>query len=277
MYKYVFGPVPSRRLGVSLGIDLVKNKKCNYNCIYCECGETANYIDKRDHYIDVEELKKELEIVLQKFKPDYITFSGSGEPTLNVDLGRIIQWIKEHYEIKTALITNSSLLHKDDVIEDILKFDLIVPTFNTVSEDIFQKINRGSKECSIEKVKEGMKKLSKSYKGNVNIEFFVIEGLNDGFEELKKYSEFIKKNIKYSKIQINTLSRPGAETGLKGAKISVLEKIKMFFIQNGLKNVEIIGDFKEIEEKIPVEQELLENMFEKRKYNLEELKKIYKK
>lgn len=275
MYKYVFGPVPSRRLGISLGVDLVKNKRCNFNCIYCECGETESYTEIRDKYIDIERLKEELKEVLKGITPDYITFSGSGEPTLNSQIGEVVKWIKGNYKVKVALITNSSLLHKDDVMEDILDFDLIVPTLNTVIEETFQKINRTTGEIDIEMIKEGFKKLSKRYLGEVNIEFFVIEGINDTKEELDKYIEFLKE-IKFSKLQLNSLARKGAEEWVKPVSSERLNEIKEYFEKNGIKNVESIGKIEEKTEKLLIDNKLMENMFEKRDYTEEEIKSIYK-
>lgn len=276
MYKYVFGPVPSRRLGISLGIDLVKDKRCNFNCVYCECGATKEYTEERKQYVDLNQLKKEIDQVLKKVTPDYITFSGSGEPTLNSDLGVIAHWIKENYKIKTALITNSSLFYKDEVIEESLEFDLIIPTLNAITENVFQKINRSSKECSIEKIKLGLEKLSKKFKGSIYIEFFVIEGINDTEGELKKYVEYLK-TIKYTKLQLNSLARKGAEDWVKPVSKVHLEKIKKYFEENKIFNVEIIGECSEEQNKIELDKNLIKNMLEKRDYTEEELKKIYKK
>lgn len=274
MYKYVFGPVPSRRLGISLGVDMVKAKTCNFNCVYCECGETKEYKKDRKKYIDVEILKIELAKVLSTLRPNYITFSGNGEPTLNSDLGEIVRWIKERYNIKTALITNASLLYKEDVLEEVMLFDLIIPTLNTVTEEIFQKINRASEECSVDNIKKGISKLSKIFKGMIYIEFFVIEGINDNAEELEKYLEFLK-TIKFTKLQLNSLARPGAEKWVKPVGVNKLEEIKKFFNDAGIENVEIVSAFKEIEKKIDPDKNLIENMKEKREYDEEEMKKIY--
>ncbi|MGL5054633.1 MAG: radical SAM protein [Fusobacteriaceae bacterium] len=276
MYKYVFGPVPSRRLGISLGIDLVKDKRCNFNCVYCECGATKEYTEERKQYVDLDQLKKEIDQVLKKVTPDYITFSGSGEPTLNSDLGAISKWIKSNYKIKTALITNSSLFYKEEVVEESLEFDLIIPTLNAITEDVFQKINRSSKECSIEKIKLGLQKLSKKYNGDIYVEFFVIEGINDTEDELKKYVEYLK-TIKYTKLQLNSLARKGAEDWVKPVSKFHLEKIKKYFEENKIFNVEIIGECSEEQNKIELDKNLIKNMLEKRDYTEQELEKIYKK
>lgn len=277
-YKHVFGPVPSRRLGVSLGVDLVVNKSCNLNCVFCECGATDQIQELRKSFKDIEEVKAEIKNVLKEITPDYITFSGSGEPTLSKDLGDIIKFIKKDlaYTGKVALITNSVLLNNDKVIEEILDCDLIVPTLNTLKEKIFQKISR-SENIRVENVKQGLLKLSNSaYKGAIFLELFILENINDDEENLKELSNFIK-TIRYTKLQINTIARLGAEKNLKAVSYSKLEKIKKYLEDRGLVNIEIIGNLEEKEKKIRINKELYANMIEKRAYSEEEIKKIYKK
>ena len=121
MFKHVFGPVPSRRLGVSLGVDLVTPKSCNMNCVFCECGATRELKLKRESFKDIDEVKNEILEAIKIVKPDYITFSGSGEPTLSKDLGKIIEWIKSNLEIKVCVITNSLLLEDNEVVKRIRK------------------------------------------------------------------------------------------------------------------------------------------------------------
>lgn len=277
-YKHVFGPVPSRRLGISLGVDLVVNKSCNLNCIFCECGATTEIKKLRQSFKDKEEIKNEIKNILKELTPDYITFSGSGEPTLSKDLGEIILYIKNElkYNGRIALITNSVLLNDDKVIEEIQKCDLIVPTLNTLREEVFQKISR-SENISIENVKKGIEKLSKSdYKGEIFLELFVLENVNDNEKNLEELSDFLK-NIRYDKLQINTIARMGAEKNLKAVSHEKLISIKEFLEERKVRNVEIIAKLKEREEKIDINTDLFNNMIEKRSYSDEEINKIYKK
>lgn len=277
-YKHVFGPVPSRRLGISLGVDLVVNKSCNLNCIFCECGATTEIKELRQSFKDKEEIKNEIKNILKELTPDYITFSGSGEPTLSKDLGEIILYIKNElkYNGRIALITNSVLLNDDKVIEEIQKCDLIVPTLNTLREEIFQKISR-SENISIENVKKGIEKLSKSdYKGKIFLELFILENVNDDEKNLEELSDFLK-NIRYDKLQINTVARMGAEKNLKAVSYEKLTSIKEFLEKRKVRNVEIIAKLKEREEKIDINTDLFNNMIEKRSYSDEEINKIYKK
>lgn len=277
MYKHVFGPVPSRRLGVSLGVDLVKPKSCNMNCVFCECGATPKLSTKRESFKDIKEVEKELKSVLKDVTPDYITFSGSGEPTLSKDLGKIVKWIKNNTDVKVCLITNGLLLKEDEVIEEISDVDLIIPTLNSVNNEVFHKINRPDKNVDISMVMEGLRKLSAScYKGKIYLETFIIEGLTDRKEDIEKMAKFLQK-IRFDKLQLNSLARRGAESWVKPASIECLKNVEKIFHENGIKNVEIIKEMKEIEKKLDIKKDLLENMKAKREYSEEEIEKIFKK
>ena len=277
MYKHIFGPVPSRRLGVSLGVDLVKPKSCNMNCIFCECGATPKLSTKRESFKDIKEVEKELKSVLKDVTPDYITFSGSGEPTLSKDLGKIVKWIKNNTDVKVCLITNGLLLKEDEVIEEISDVDLIIPTLNSVNDEVFHKINRPDKNVDISMVMEGLRKLSAScYKGKIYLETFIIEGLTDRKEDIEKMAKFLQK-IRFDKLQLNSLARRGTESWVKPASIECLKNVEKIFHENGIKNVEIIKEMKEIEKKLDIKKDLLENMKAKRAYSEEEIEKIFKK
>lgn len=274
MFKHVFGPVPSRRLGISLGVDLVLPKSCNMNCIFCECGATKKLTLKRERFKDPEEIKEEIKEVLKKIKPDYITFSGSGEPTLSKDIGEIIDWIKEYTDVKVCVITNGLLLDDPVVVNEIKNADLIIPTLNSVDNMIFKKINRPSVSSDVSQIMAGLKNLSEKYLGEIYLESFIIEGLNDSDEHTEKMVKFLK-NIKFTKLQLNSLDRVGTEKWVKATSQEILRRIKDKYVELGIENVEIISEMKEIDEKIDIDQELIKNMKEKREYKEEELKKIY--
>ena len=283
MYKHVFGPVPSRRLGVSLGVDLVVSKSCNLNCIFCECGATKKIQLERQRFKDMNEILIEIQSVLKDIKPDYITFSGSGEPTLSLDLGNISKAIKEDlkYKGKICLITNSLLLANEQVIKELEYIDLIVPTLNTLKQDIFEKIVRPDYRTSVDEIKKGFINLNSSnYKGKIWIEIFILENINDSEENFIEIANFLNsENIRYDKIQLNTIDRVGAERDLKAISFDKILKAKRILEENGLHNIEIIKSLNELEEnqKIQVNQELLDNMKQKRLYQEEEINKIFKK
>lgn len=277
MYKHVFGPVPSRRLGVSLGVDLVKPKSCNMNCVFCEYGATPKLSTKRESFKDIKEVEEELKSVLKDITPDYITFSGSGEPTLSKDLGKIIKWIKANTDVKVCLITNGLLLKENEVIEEILDVDLIIPTLNSVNNEVFHKINRPAENIDVAMVMEGLKKLSaSSYKGKIYLETFIIEGLTDRKEDIEKMASFLQE-IRFDKLQLNSLARRGAESWVKPASLECLKNVEKIFHENGIKNIEIVKEMKEIEKKLDIKKDLLENMKAKRAYSEEEIEKIFKK
>ena len=283
MYKHVFGPVPSRRLGISLGVDLVVSKSCNLNCIFCECGATKKIQLERKRFKDMNEILEEISAVLKDIKPDYITFSGSGEPTLSLDLGNISKAIKEDlkYEGKICLITNSLLLADENLMKELEYIDLIVPTLNTLTQDIFEKIVRPDYRTSVEEIRKGFINLNKSnYKGKIWIEIFILENVNDSDKNFVDIANFLKsENIRYDKIQLNTIDRVGAERDLKAISFDKILKAKRILEENGLHNIEIIKSLNELEEnqKIQVNQELLDNMKQKRLYQEEEINKIFKK
>ena len=283
MYKHVFGPVPSRRLGVSLGVDLVVSKSCNLNCIFCECGATKKIQLERQRFKNMNEILNEIQSVLKDIKPDYITFSGSGEPTLSLDLGNISKAIKEDlkYKGKICLITNSLLLADKQVINELEYIDLIIPTLNTLKQDIFEKIVRPDYKTNVDEIRKGFINLNNSnYKGEIWIEIFILENINDNEENFIEIANFLNsENIRYDKIQLNTIDRVGAERDLKAISFDKILKAKKILEEYGLHDIEIIKSLNELDEskKILINQELLDNMKQKRLYQEEEIDKIFKK
>jgi len=229
------------------------------------------------------EILNEIQSVLKDIKPDYITFSGSGEPTLSLDLGNISKAIKEDlkYKGKICLITNSLLLANEEVTKELEYIDLIVPTLNTLNQDIFEKIVRPDYRTSVDEIKKGFINLNNSnYKGKIWIEIFILENINDSEENFIEIANFLNsENIRHDKIQLNTIDRVGAERDLKAISFDKILKAKRILEENGLHNIEIIKSLNELEEnqKIQVNQELLDNMKQKRLYQEEEINKIFKK
>lgn len=225
-YDYLFGPVPSRRLGVSLGVDLVPHKTCSLNCIYCECGRTTNLTIERKAYVPTETVLAELKTFLEpKPKLDYITFSGAGEPTLHSGIGEIAKFLKTNFsDYKIALLTNGTLFYQPGLIEEVSKIDLILPSLDAASDLIFKKLNRPFHELKIEKVIDGLIQLRKNFTGQMWLEVFIIPGLNDTEDEIKQLKSAIQR-IKPDRVQLNTLDRPGTVSWVKPATKDSLEKI----------------------------------------------------
>ncbi len=228
--KYVFGPVNSRRLGRSLGVDIVPFKVCSFNCVYCECGGTTELTDEVKEYLPYEDITVELVQVLSK-KPliDVVTFSGSGEPTLNSRLGDLINFIKNDFpEYKVAVLTNSSLLHRKDVRNGLLNADIIYPSLDAVSEKAFNKIMRPVAGTDPEKIIDSIRLLRNEFNGILCLEIFIIAGVNDTEDELLRHKEACVK-INPDEIHINHLDRPGAEEWVKPSDAQNLERIKRYF------------------------------------------------
>lgn len=223
--KYLYGPVPSRRLGISLGIDLIPYKICSFNCIYCECGETTKLSVDRKEFKPVNEIINELdEYLKEKPELDYITFSGSGEPTLYLKLGKIIDFIKDNYpEYKLALLTNSSLLYRRELRKELTNLDLIVPSLDSVIENNFKKINRPHRDISLNRIIESLISLRKEFKGKIFLEIFIVSGINDNEVEFLKLKNIIER-INPDLVQLNTLDRPGTEKWVEPAKENTLKK-----------------------------------------------------
>ncbi|MBN2406941.1 MAG: radical SAM protein [Elusimicrobia bacterium] len=228
-YRYLFGPVLSRRLGLSLGVDIIPFKTCTSDCVYCECGPTSDRTNRISEYIDAEDVIFELKDYLSA-RPglDYITFSGGGEPTLNSGIGRIIEYLKkEHPSYKVALLTNGTLLHDSKVRSRIKKCDLVIPSLDAVSKEVYFKINRPFRGMGPGRIIEGIKEFRKESDAAVWVEIFIVPGVNDTREEL----ELIKKallDIKPDMVQLNTLDRPGIESWVKPASDEELACIKDF-------------------------------------------------
>ena len=225
-YKYLFGPVPSRRLGISLGVDLVPHKTCSLNCVYCECGKTTNLTIKRKEYVPIKIVLSELNHFLDSNpKLDYVTLSGSGEPTLHSGIGKIIKHLNKNFpSYKIALLTNGTLLYQPNIRQEIKIIDLILPSLDAGSDKIFRKINQPFPKLSIKKIIEGLVKFRSEFSGRIWLEIFIVPGLNDTKEELKLLREAIFR-IKPDQVQLNTLDRPGTKNWVKPATKKELEKI----------------------------------------------------
>jgi len=229
-YRHLYGPVPSRRLGRSLGIDLVPHKICTYDCIYCQIGKTTKKTLLRKEYVPEKEVLEEVKTFLLKGSSsiDYLSLSGSGEPTLHSKIRSIIKGIKEITTIPVAVITNGSLLCEREVREDLLQADVVLPSLDAVSPEIFMKINRSHKKLSIERVIEGMVEFRKIYKGQIWLEILFCKGVNDGQDELLKMKSAIDR-IRPDRIHLNTVVRPPSEEWAVPLSQMEMEEIKVFF------------------------------------------------
>jgi wyosine [tRNA(Phe)-imidazoG37] synthetase (radical SAM superfamily) len=275
MYKHLFGPVPSRRLGISLGVDLVPHKVCSLNCIYCECGSTTKLTLDRDEYVPFDEVLEELEeYSANNPDPDFITFSGAGEPTLHSRIGEILQVIKElKPSIKVALITNGTLFSDPALRKELMDIDVVLPSLDAATDEAFRKINRPRKELTVEQYVNGLIEFKKEFKGEFWLEVLILPGYNDDPENIMALKKAIH-SIGPDRIQLNTLDRPGVIDGLRPATREELEAIAG---QWDLENVEIVVPVLEREEskafRTDVEAAILETI-SRRPCTIDDIKQI---
>jgi len=225
--KYIFGPVPSRRLGRSLGVDLVPYKTCTFDCIYCDLGRTTHKTVSRQSYVPPEEIQGELELYLSVLdkKPDYITLSGSGEPTLNTKIGEIIQRIKQITSTPIAVLTNSSLLSLDEVRRDLSGADVVLPSLDAITPTLFEYINRPHQSLKIEEIVSGLIQFRKEYRGQIWLEILFCRGVNDGKDEIENLKEVIER-MEPDRVQLNTPVRPPAEDFAYPLTTTQLEEVR---------------------------------------------------
>jgi wyosine [tRNA(Phe)-imidazoG37] synthetase (radical SAM superfamily) len=208
--RHVFGPVPSRRLGYSLGVDIIPPKHCTYDCIYCQIGKTTDKEIERKSFYDPELVADEVARKVTSAHVDVITFSGSGEPTLNSDLGTMIRKVKEKVATPVAVITNGSLLYDRDVRLDLAEADMVLPSLDAVTEEVFQRINRPHPLLDIRKIIEGVKEFRAECTKPIWLEIMLIKNVNDDPDELKKMVKIVSM-LNVDRIQLNTVMRPPSE------------------------------------------------------------------
>lgn len=244
-YQYLLGPLQSRRLGLSLGINLFEKKTCSLNCVYCECGPTLKTTTIRREYVPTESVIKEIDDYFNGATvfPDSLTFSGYGEPTLHSGIGRIISHIKTKYPFQmVTLLTNATLFSDEFVRKEVRDCDMIIPSVDALSEKVMD-IIYGNPDPPVnpELFMNGLLELKSEYRGKLAVEMFVIEGINDTEEELKLLKDFFM-DLKPDEIQLNTLDRPAAYHWVKKADASCLEKIADYFNDFHVQCVLNVGD-----------------------------------
>lgn len=267
--KYIFGPVPSRRLGLSLGVDIIPFKTCSLDCVYCQLGRTTTKTVTRKDYVAPEPVLAELKDWLSKgLKADFITISGSGEPTLNLRLGELIKKIKEITTIPVAVLTNGTLMYRRDVRADCALADLVVPSLDAADEQTFKKINRPHSDLTVEKLINGLVAFRKEFKGEIWLEVFLIEGFNTDEKVIRNIRDAIGL-IRADKVQINTAVRPTAQAGLEGISEQKLQKLA----EKLGKKCEIVVDFtaQHYEKTVGINAENVLSMLKRRPCSLDDI------
>lgn len=240
----IFGPVPSRRLGFSLGVDVVPFKYCSLDCLYCQLGPTTDRTLQRKEYVSPETILVELKIVLKKGgRIDYITFSGSGEPTLNSKIGEMIRRVKELTDIPVAVLTNGTLLSDPEVREELSAADLVVPSLDGGTEAAFRKVNRPHPDLSLEEIVRGIADFTSGFRGSVWLEVMLLRGINDTDFELGEIAKKIAE-IRPESVQLNTVVRPPAESEAYPLSPEEMDRARDL-LQSELSKipVEVVADF----------------------------------
>lgn len=210
-YTHLFGPVPSRRLGRSLGVDIVPFKVCSLNCIYCQLGATTSLTTERQPYVAAADVIEELRRWIENGgSADYITLSGSGEPTLNSELDQIIEFVQQHTDTPMALLTNGTLFGDPQVRAQVSSLDLLIPSLDAATDSAFQRVNRPAEDLDAEGLIEGIAAAREQCAGQTWLEVMLVQGVNDSDEELMAIRRAIER-IQPHRVQINTVVRPPAE------------------------------------------------------------------
>ncbi len=224
-YRYLFGPVPSRRLGRSLGVDLLVGKICSYDCVYCQVGRTASLTAQRREIAPTEKVWAELEArFAEGVEMDYVTFSGSGEPTLHTGLGTLIARLKDRTPYRVAVLTNGSLLWMDEVRRDLARADLVVPSLDAAVEEVWRKVNRPAPGLEFARVLDGLRAFCAERGEAVALEILLVAGVNDSPEHLEALARLVRE-LRVERVQLNTVTRPPSEDFAAPVSAAVLESL----------------------------------------------------
>jgi wyosine [tRNA(Phe)-imidazoG37] synthetase (radical SAM superfamily) len=229
VYRYLFGPVPSRRLGRSLGVDLIPAKTCSFDCVFCQAGNTSDLTLERKEYVSVQEVIREIEKWIGSgSSADYITLAGSGEPTLNSSFGLVIDAIHKRCSIPTALLSNGSLFYLHEVRTSASRSDLVKISLSAWDQSSFERINRPHLDLKFDVVLKGLQQFGCDFAGELWLEVFVVSGINDNEYSMCRVGE-LAKTIGPDRIHLNTVARPPAEENARAVPSSVLEKFRGLF------------------------------------------------
>lgn len=235
---HIYGPVPSKRLGRSLGVDLVPFKTCTYDCVYCQLGRTTDKTVQRRPYVPIDEVMRELEQKLAgTCSPDFIGLAGSGEPTLHSGIGDLIARIKETTDVPVAVLTNGSLLWMPEVREELMLADVVLPSLDAGDETLFRRVNRPHPDISFDRLVGGLEVFIREFSGDVWLEVLMLDGVTGTPEEARKIAELVER-LHPARVQLNTAWRPPAESGVRPVSADQLADLSALFTGA----VDIVGE-----------------------------------
>jgi wyosine [tRNA(Phe)-imidazoG37] synthetase (radical SAM superfamily) len=269
VWKRIFGPVASRRLGLSLGIDIIPRKTCTLDCVYCEVGRTTNQTVEVAPYIPADEILDEVESFFSSrdMKLDFVTITGSGEPTLHSDLGFIIRHIKQMSRLPLAVLTNGTLFSRESVREAVMEADLLVPSLDAALEQSFRNVNRPHPSLDLTRIIDGLVRLRNSFRNPIWLEILLVKGFNDAERDLEALRRAVT-DIRPDRIQLNTVDRPPAVSGVHAVDREFLERCRSRMGDGA----EIIASFKgDAERAAPGTSDEIIRMIRRRPCGLDEI------
>lgn len=234
--KYIFGPVASRRLGSSLGINMIPSKICSFDCLYCEVGKTTLLTSEQSYFFDTDKIVTEFKQEYAKLKSsvDVITFTGSGEPTLNKNLFPTAIEIKNIAKHPLVLLTNSSTISDSHIQSQLMVFDIIIASIDAATQSVFEKINLPETSLKIAEINNSLIKFSHKFKGKLFLEILLVKDINDTLEELDAISDIVR-DCNYDSVQLNTVFRPPAYENTQALSLSELIDVYLYLKDKGIK------------------------------------------
>lgn len=229
--KTVFGPVPSRRLGQSLGVDTIPLKTCNWNCVYCQLGRSVPLVNERREYVPRKQIISEVQSALESNPPasiDWVTFVGSGEPLLHSGMGWMLRQVQQITDLPVAVITNGALLYKPDVRAEIVSAQAVLPSLDAGNPRLYRKINRPYPQLTFERLVEGLAAFRQEYTGELWVEVMLIQGLNDSPQALEEMALALQR-IQPDQVHLNLPTRPPAETWVQSPDEQTMQRARAMF------------------------------------------------
>lgn len=267
--KYVYGPVPSRRLGLSLGVDIVPFKNCTLDCVYCQLGRTTTLTVQRQAFVPIEPVVADVAAALRdRPTPDFITISGSGEPTLHSQLGELIDGLRSVTHLPIAVITNGTLLWVPGVRADCAKADVVLPSLDAGDAETFRRVNRPHPDITFEKLLSGLRAFREEYEGQMWLEVFIVKGVTDSREAVQAIASVVAE-VKPNRVQLNTAVRPTAEAALEPVSAERMAELAALFHPPA----EVVADFRrpQAEVRESASAEVIVEMLSRRPATVEDL------
>ncbi len=270
-YSHIFGPVPSRRFGRSLGIDLTPFKKCSFDCVFCQLGRTAITAVERFEYVPVRDVVAEIADWLKESgKADYLTLAGSGEPTLNSKFGDVIEFVRGHSDIPCALLTNGTTLHIPEVRHDASRANIVKVSLSAYDQDCLNKVNRPHPEVLFDRMVDGMKTFRSEFKGQLWMEVFLVDGVNSSCDQVGRIAA-LAATIGPDLVQLNTAVRPPADSCVGAVSSERLTELASLFSPRA----KVIANFRSSQDSVKADVDMILNMLKRRPCTAAQIAEVF--